>query len=106
MDAIGKKHSPGWRKCLAVLKLNKIIGIEKDMTIEIEPLVEFWNTCKEYIPERDRQAAADHILSVIFDYNLTDREMQLFGNSDKYLRSSLKDYFGEQDNNIDDDEEF
>jgi hypothetical protein len=88
------------------LKLNKIIGIESDMTIEIESLVEVWNTCKEYIPERDRQAAADHILSVIFDYDLTDREVQVFGNSDKYLRSSLKNYFDEQDINIDDDEEF
>jgi len=33
---------------------------------------EIWNTLKEYIPIKDRQTAADHLVSILIDLGVSD----------------------------------
>lgn len=66
------------------------------MSIEVDTLGDIWLTCKEYITVKDRQAAADHVLSVVADQNITERDLKAFGGTDSYLKRSLKEYLGEE----------
>lgn len=67
------------------------------MNVELETLGEIWLICKEYIAPKDRQAAADHVISVVADQNITERELKAFGGTDSYLKRSLKEYLGEDE---------
>ena len=58
---------------------------------------EVWLTCKEYINPKDRQAAADHLISVVADHNITEGEFKAFGGTDSYLKRALVDYLGEEE---------
>jgi len=78
------------------------------MTIELDALGEVWLTCKEYIAPKDRQAAADHVISVVADHNIVERDLKAFGGTDAYLKRALKEYLGEDDEDLmhdDDDDE-
>jgi hypothetical protein len=76
------------------------------MNVEIDILGEIWLTTKEYISPKDRQAAADHVLNVVADHNITERELKAFGATDSYLKRSLKEYLGEDEvKDIDYDDE-
>ena len=52
------------------------------MSIELDALGEVWLTCKEYINPKDRQAAADHVISVVADHNIVERDLKAFGGRD------------------------
>jgi hypothetical protein len=67
------------------------------MSIELDALGEVWLTCKEYIAPKDRQAAADHVLAIVADHNITERDLKAFAATDSYLKRSLKEYLGEDD---------
>ena len=67
------------------------------MSIELDALGEVWLTCKEYINPKDRQAAADHVLSIVADQNITERELKTFGGTDSYLKRALVEYLGEDE---------
>jgi hypothetical protein len=67
------------------------------MSIEVDTLGDIWLTCKEYITVKDRQAAADHVLSVVADQNITERDLKAFGGTDSYLKRSLQEYLGEEE---------
>jgi hypothetical protein len=78
------------------------------MSIEIDVLGEIWLTTKEYIAPKDRQAAADHVLSVVADHNITERELKSFASTDAYLKRALQEYLGEdevEEADYDDDED-
>jgi hypothetical protein len=68
------------------------------MSIELDALGEVWLTCKEYIGAKDRQAAADHVLAIVADHNITERDLKAFASTDSYLKRSLKEYLGEDEN--------
>ena len=72
------------------------------MSIEIDVVGEVWLTCKEYINPKDRQAAADHLISVVADHNITESELKSFSGTDSYLKRALEEYLGEE---VDADEE-
>ena len=72
------------------------------MSIEIDVVGEVWLTCKEYINPKDRQAAADHLISVVADHNITEAELKSFSGTDSYLKRALEEYLGEE---VDADEE-
>lgn len=78
------------------------------MSIELDALGEVWLTCKEYIAPKDRQAAADHVISVVADHNIIERDLKAFGSTDSYLKRAIKEYLGdgEDDDSVDDDESF
>lgn len=67
------------------------------MSIELDALGEVWLTCKEYIATKDRQAAADHVISVVADHNIIERDLKAFGGTDSYLKRALKEYLGEDE---------
>lgn len=67
------------------------------MNVELDTLGEVWLTCKEYINPKDRQAAADHVLAIVADQNLTERDLKAFGSTDGYLKRALVEYLGEEE---------
>ena len=77
------------------------------MSIELDALGEVWLTCKEYISPKDRHAAADHVISVVADHNITEGDLKAFGGTDAYLKRAIKEYLGEEeveDPDYDDDD--
>ena len=72
------------------------------MSVELDVLGEMWLTCKEYINPNDKQAAADHVISVVADHNITEAELKIFSGTDSYLKRAVEEYLGED---VDADEE-
>lgn len=74
------------------------------MSIDIEILSEAYTILKEYIPSKDRQAAADNLLSVLVDV-LSDKELKEFGATDSYTKRSIEEYveFDNDDEDYDED---
>lgn len=70
------------------------------MSIELDSLGEVWLTCKEYIAPKDRQAAADHVISVVADHNIIESDLKAFGGTDAYLKRALKEYLGEDEEEL------
>ncbi len=78
------------------------------MSLEVDILSEMWLTTKEYVNPKDRQAAADHVISVVADHNITERDLKSFGSTDSYLKRALREYLGEEETeevDYDDDED-
>lgn len=75
------------------------------MSIEIDVLSETYTILKQYIPQKDRQEAADHLMSVVVDL-LSDGELKDFSATDSNLTRAFKEYAGdvEEDFNEDYDE--
>lgn len=74
------------------------------MTIEVEVLCEMYTILKQYIPQKDRQEAADNLMSVVVDM-LGDRELIEFSGTDALLTRAHKEYANEEvDDDNDDDE--
>ena len=67
------------------------------MSIELDALGEVWLTCKEYIAPKDRQAAADHVLAIVADNNIVERDLKAFAGTDSYLKRALVEYLGEEE---------
>ena len=66
------------------------------MSIEIDTLIETYTILKEYIPTKERQAAADNLVSILVD-TLSDKEIREFGGIDGYTKRSLEEYIGDDD---------
>ena len=75
------------------------------MSLEIDILSEMWLTCKEYINPKDKQAAADHVISVIADHSITEADLKTFSGTDSYLKRALEEYLGEDVSEADYDED-
>jgi hypothetical protein len=73
------------------------------MSIDVEVLIETYITLKEYIPAKERQAAADNLVSMLVD-NLSDKELREFGGSDSYTKRALDEYL--QDEDLEDESEY
>ena len=67
------------------------------MSADVSIIGETWLTCKEYIAPKDRQAAADHVISVVADQSITERDLKSLGGFDSYLGRAVKEYLGEDD---------
>ena len=70
------------------------------MTIDVEVLSEAYSILKQYIPIKDRQEAADNIMSIMVDY-LDDSELKEFGRTDTALGRAFKEYAGEAEDDYD-----
>jgi hypothetical protein len=66
------------------------------MSIEIDVLSETYTVLKQYIPVKDRQEAADNLMSILVDV-LGDIELKEFSGLDANLRKALKEYAGEEE---------
>jgi uncharacterized protein YqeY len=60
---------------------------------------------KQYIPQKDRQEAADNLMSVMVDM-LGDQELKEFGGTDNTLKRALKEYSSDDDTDDDEDGEW
>lgn len=74
------------------------------MSIELDVLVELYSSMKQYIAKKDRQEAADALVSVIVDL-LSDHDLKEFCSTDDLLKTALRDYAGEDDD-IDDEDDY
>lgn len=61
------------------------------MSIEIDTLVETYTILKEYVPVKERQGAADALMSVMIDM-LADPEVKELAGVDSYLKRSYEEY--------------
>lgn len=66
------------------------------MSIDVEVLGETYTILKQYIPQKDRQEAADNLMSVLVDM-LNDIDLQEFGGTDNTLKRALKEYVAEEE---------
>lgn len=69
---------------------------------EIESVREIWNVLKEYIPAKEKQEAADHLIPLIVDMDFPDSEFQSLVRSDRYLEEAASEFL---DDDFDDDDE-
>lgn len=77
------------------------------MSLDIEVIIDTYAILKEYIPSKDRQAAADNLMSNLVDC-LDDKELREFGGTDSYTKRSLEEYvdydeedYADEDDNYD-----
>lgn len=70
------------------------------MSIEVDVLVETYQTLKQYIAQKDRQEASDNLMTILVDV-LGDNELKEFSGADAYTKRSYQEYAA-----IDDDEDY
>lgn len=76
------------------------------MSIDVEVLSELYTIMKQYIPQKDRQEAADNLMSVMVDM-LGDIELKEFSATDNNLAKALKEYVNDEDDEeYNDDEDY
>jgi hypothetical protein len=66
------------------------------MSIEIDVLIETYQTLKQYIVQKDRQEASDNLMSILVDM-LDDESLKDFGSIDQYTKHSYQEYAAESD---------
>ena len=69
-----------------------------------ELLVQFWQTVREYIPVKDRQIAADHVVNELVDLGITDGDLQHLA-IDRIMQAAIAEHVDleESDEDIDDE---
>jgi hypothetical protein len=73
------------------------------MSIEIDTLIEVYTILKEYVPVKERQGAADTLMSVMVD-TLNDLDIKELAGVDAYLRRSYEEY--SQDDSEDEEADY
>ena len=68
-----------------------------------EVLVAVWQTVKEYIPSKDRQSAADHVINELVEMGIDDEELENLA-VDKQMLNAIKEHIEVQDKDEDDDD--
>ena len=63
--------------------------------IDVYALVEVYRVCKEYIPVKERQVVADHIVNSLSEHDLSDSDYKAIAQTDKFLKHAIEQYFGE-----------
>ena len=74
------------------------------MSIDVDVLSEAYIILKQYIPQKDRQEAADNLMSVMVDM-LGDQELKEFGTTDSILKRAMKEYTSEDEDEEEDVED-
>jgi len=72
--------------------------------MELDVLIETYTILKQYIPAKDRQEAADNLMSVMVDL-LADHDLKEFGATDGALSRALKEYMHEDEFEASEDDE-
>lgn len=73
------------------------------MTIEVDVLIETYQTLKQYIPQKDRQEASDNLMSILIDV-LGDGELTEFSGIDQYTKRSYQEYAADEDDDTYDED--
>lgn len=64
--------------------------------IDTSTLSETYLALKQYIPQKDRQEAADNLVSLLIDI-LNEHDIQEFATTDAYTERAYREYAGETD---------
>jgi hypothetical protein len=65
-----------------------------------ELLTVFWRTIKEYIPAKDRQVAADHVVNELVDAGITDNDLQELA-VDRIMQAAISEHVEVEDTDED-----
>ena len=68
-----------------------------------EFLVAMWQTVKEYVPVKDRQSAADHVINELVDLGIDDNDLEDLA-VDKAMLAAIKEHIEVKDKDQEDDE--
>lgn len=74
------------------------------MSIEVEVLIDTYQTLYQYIPAKDRQEAADHLMSILVDC-VSDEELEEIGSVDSHMKRAYKEYTMDVSDDYDDEDE-
>lgn len=66
------------------------------MTIEVDVLIETYQTLKQYVSQKDRQEASDNLMTILVDV-LGDTELKEFSGADAYTKRSYQEYAAPED---------
>lgn len=72
------------------------------MSVEIDVVSEVYTILKQYIPQKDRQEAADNLMSIMVDL-LSDDELKEFSGIDSAMGRAYKEYASEFEDDYEDD---
>jgi hypothetical protein len=70
---------------------------------DTEYLVAMWQTVKEYIPAKDRQSAADHVINELVELGIDDEGLEDLA-VDKAMLNAVKEHVEVKDKDEEDDE--
>ena len=73
---------------------------------DIESVREMWNVLKEYIPAKEKQEAADHLIPLLVDLDFPDSEFQSLVKSDPWLEEAAAEYLDDDEDDEDEDEQW
>ena len=68
-----------------------------------EFLVAVWQTVKEYIPSKDRQSAADHVINELVELGIDDDDLENLA-VDKQMLNAIKEHIVVHDKDEDDED--
>ena len=64
------------------------------MSIDVDVLCETFIVMKEYVSQKDRQAVADHLFSILSDMDgISEKDLKTFAECDSYLQKACEEYF-------------
>ena len=73
------------------------------MTIDEEFLPDLWDLIKEYIPVKDRPAAAAHLISDLIDNGFEDEYVKMLSGCDNDMVEAVAEYFDDEEDWEEDD---
>jgi cytochrome c553 len=71
--------------------------------MDIETLIDAYTILKQYIPQKDRQEAADNLMSVMVD-SLSDQDVKELSAVDSVMGRAYKEYVGDEQDDHEYDE--
>jgi cytochrome c553 len=71
--------------------------------MDIDALIETYSILKQFIPQKDRQEAADTLMSVMVD-SLSDQDVKELSTVDSVMGKAYKEYVGDDHGETDYDE--
>ena len=74
------------------------------MSIDVDVLVESYTILKQYIPVKERQEAADNLVSMLVD-TLSEAQLKEFSIADNYTKRAVQEYSIDEDEDYEDYEE-
>ena len=65
--------------------------------MDTEYFLDFWSIVSEYIPSKDRQVAADHVINQMVDAGASDELLEGLASIDEYMQNAVKEYLVEEE---------
>ena len=76
------------------------------MSIDIDALVDTYTVMKEYVSSKDRQAAADHVFSILNDRGVSEQDLKILAGVDAYMKRASSEYLDPEEEEDDEDMDY